>query len=99
MEIMKIKILLAATGLSYRQAGNMLGVSTVSVKSWLSGRRNVPPLVIDRLYEYYDFMMRWADEQIWPVPDIETDEDALRNGFYSVASYRIAASKVFFENI
>lgn len=95
---LKIKILLAATGLSSRQAGNLLGVSVDSVKSWLTGRRNAPASAIDGLYEYYEFMIRWADGRSWPVPDIETDDEAIREGFYSVASYRIAASKVFFDN-
>lgn len=99
MGSMKIKILLAATGLSSRHAGKLLGVSAESVTSWAIGRRTVPASAIDELCEYYEFMIRWAIEQSWPVPDITTDEDAMRNGFYSVTSYRIAASKVFFENM
>ena len=95
---LKIKILLAATGLSSRQAGNLLGVSPDSVKSWLTGRRNAPDSAVDALCDYYEQMLRWADEKSWPVPDVATDDEAMKEGFYSVASYRIAASKVFLEN-
>lgn len=99
MNSLKIKILLAATGLSSRQAGNFLGVPADSVKSWSMGRRNAPDSAIDALCQYYDFMIRWANAQSWPVPDISTDDEAIREGFYSVFSYRIAASKVFLDNL
>lgn len=97
MACLKLKSLLAATGLSSRQAGNLLGVSADSVKSWLTGRRSIPSSAIDGLCEYYEFMNRWAEGRSWPAPDITTDEEALREGFHSVASYRIATSKVFFS--
>ena len=99
MNSLKIKILLAATGLSSRQAGNLLGVSPESVQSWAVGRRNAPDSAVDALCEYYDFMIRWANAQSWPVPDMTTDDEAMREGFYSVCSYRIAASKVFLDNL
>ena len=95
---LKIKILLAATGLSSRQAGNLLGAPANSVKSWAIGRRKAPDSAVDALCDYYEQMMRWADAQSWPVPDVATDDEAMKLGFYSVASYRIAASKVFLEN-
>ncbi|MCL1512074.1 XRE family transcriptional regulator [Parasaccharibacter sp. TMW 2.1884] len=98
MESAKIKFLLAATGLSLRQAGELLRFSTVAVKSWCAGIRTVPPGVIDTLCEYHDRMRDWAAGQQWPVPDVKTDEEAREHGFLGVNSYRIAASMVFFDN-
>lgn len=97
MESVKIKFLLAATGLSSRQAGELLGFSQITVKLWCSGDRVVPSGVIDSLRDYYDRMRDWAAEQSWPVPDVATDSEARKHGFMGVSSYRIAASMVFLD--
>lgn len=98
MEPEKIKFLIAATGLSFTQAGKLLGYRPISVRSWCSGARTPPPGVIDTLCEYHDKMMDWAAGQQWPVPDVKTDEEAEEHGFIGVNSYRIAASMVLFDN-
>lgn len=98
MAAVKLKFLLAATGLSSKQAGELLGFSAMSVRFWCMGTRTVPPGVIDALCEYYDRMRDWAVAQRWPVRDVETDEEAREHGFLGVNSYRIAASMVFFDS-
>lgn len=98
MDGTKIKYLLAATGLSLRQAGELLGYRPISVRSWCSGVRTPPPGVIDTLCKYHDRMRDWAAAQRWPVRDVDTDEEAREHGFLGVNSYRIAASMVFFDN-
>lgn len=98
MAAVKLKFLLAATGLSSKQAGELLGFSAMSVRFWCMGTRTVPPGVIDTLCEYHDRMRDWATEQTWPVPDVETDEEARQLGFLGVGSYRIAAAMVFFDS-
>lgn len=96
-QALKVKMILAATGLSARQASRLLGVSEGSVRAWALGARAVPYGALERLSDYYAFMRRWADEHSQPIDDLTTDEELLQQGFYSVASYRIAAAMIVFK--
>ena len=98
MKSVKLKILMAATGLCARQAAALLNVSEPTVRAWCYGQRKVPDDAIEGLHEYYENMMEWASQHSWPVPDVTTEEEARSQGFHSVSSYRIAAGKVFLEN-
>lgn len=54
-------ILLNVSGLSITRAADFHGVRTDTVKGWLAGRREIPPMVIQEIHEYLG--KQWVSAQ------------------------------------
>lgn len=63
-------LLLNLSGLSHREAGDILKVRADTLKSWVHGRRAPPPTVLDVLADLIRRQERAADEALDSIDDL-----------------------------
>lgn len=80
-------LLLGRCGLSHREAADLLGVRTDTVKSWSAGRNQTPDSVIAELRQLYARIERAANEQL-----ILMDELAAEHGSPDAINLTLAAN-------
>jgi hypothetical protein len=95
--------LLAATGLSYAEAGLVLGSTKETVRDWARGKSRTPPDALDWAHELVAVMMAKADTLVDACEDlagqygapsvieiaVSTDDyEAQMNGFLNLAHER-----------